>query len=273
MKVLLTGASGFVGQHLLGDLLGRGADVRAVVRDSSHRPIKLSHQRLEIVETSNLFEESSEGLKRLVSDCDVLVHAAWAVDPPEYLSSIANVECLTGSLRLAEAFVACGGRRFVGIGTCFEYDLSSGPVTVDCNLRPATLYGACKASLYLTLDKLFEVTSREFLWCRLFYLTGPGEHPQRLIPYLHRQLSTGEPAHLGPGHAIRDYVDVRVAAAQIADLTMGAAVGPRNVSSGRPTTIRALAEAVADVYGRRDLLFFASGDNGDSLPDVVASAD
>lgn len=74
------------------------------------------------------------------------------------------------------------GRRFVGLGTCAEYDLSAGLITTDTPLSPNTLYAACKASAYQVLRCLLDTEDVSFAWCRLFYLYGEGEDERRLVP-------------------------------------------------------------------------------------------
>ena len=99
-------------------------------------------------------------------------------------------------------------RRFVGIGTCFEYDLSAGHLSVETALRPSTPYAEAKAAAFAELSRLLPQQGVEFAWCRLFYLYGEGEDERRLVPYLRGKLMAGEPAELTSGKQIRDYLDV-----------------------------------------------------------------
>jgi len=75
---------------------------------------------------------------------------------------------------------------------------------------------------------------------------------------LHARLAAGEPADLSGGTQIRDYLDVAVAGAQIADFALGQISGAVNICSGQAQTVRELAEKIADEYGRRDLLRFGA---------------
>jgi nucleoside-diphosphate-sugar epimerase len=123
---------------------------------------------------------------------------------------------------------------------------------------PATVYGASKLALFEILDEFFKTTGVRFSWCRLFYLFGEGESDKRLYPYLNRCLAAGKPAKLGAGTQLRDYLDVAVAGAAVADVVDTGQVGAINVCSGRPVSIREFAESIADRYGRRDLLEFGA---------------
>lgn len=265
-RLLVTGGSGFVGRQVVRALAGRGVPMKLLLRTAPPAP----PGDAEVVTTADLFAQPRAWWEEVLCDIDTVVHVAWYTEPGKYLQDERNLDCLAGTLELARACVAARVRRFVGIGTCFEYDLDRGMLPVDTPLRPTTLYGACKASAYQTLARWFEVHGVEFAWCRLFYLYGEGEDPRRFIPYLRGRLAAGEAAELTGGQQIRDYLDVAEAGRQIAQVALGLEQGPVNICSGVPVTVRQMAERVADEYGRRDLLRFgARPDNPLDAPCVV----
>ncbi len=186
-----------------------------------------------------------------------------------YLQSPLNLDCLAGTLRLAQGASRARVRRFVGIGTCFEYDLAAGMLGVQTPLKPSTPYAAAKAAAFLALSQYLPQQGVEFAWARLFYLYGEGEDERRLVPYLRARLSAGEPAELTSGTQIRDYLDVRDAGRMIAEAARGTVQGPLNICSGEPVMVRALAERIADEYGRRDLLRFGARPDNLVDPPVV----
>lgn len=258
MTIAVTGATGFLGTQILRTLLETGCSVRVLVRDPSRLPNIRARGTLEIVQTPDLFAEPADRLKELLAGSETLVHAAWYVGPGEYLASPLNLACLTGTLNLAAAFAAAGGQRFVGVGTCAEYDTSAGLLTTDTPLAPNTLYAACKAAAFQVLSFFLAAQSVSFAWCRTFYLYGEGEEEQRLVPYIHRQLGAGQEALLSRGDQVRDFLEVRIAGQMIADVAMGQQEGAVNICSGEAVTIRQLAERIADQYGRRELLRFGA---------------
>jgi dTDP-6-deoxy-L-talose 4-dehydrogenase (NAD+) len=223
-----------------------------------------------VIQSDDIFSEPPEALQQMLADSSTMIHAAWYVEPGKYLDSALNLDCLAGTLRLARAFAAAGGRRFVGVGTCAEYDLSEGVLRTDSPLAPVTLYATCKASAYQVLSRFFTAEKVSFAWCRLFYLYGEGEDERRLVPYIRTQLAAGEEALLTSGEQIRDFIDVQEAGRMIADVALGKRDGPVNLCSGRPVTVRQLAERIAAEYGRPDLLRFgARPDNAFDPPLVV----
>ena len=267
---LLTGSTGFVGRQVLRALGEKGVRVRAVVREGKHEHVAELENIESIVTTPDLFAESADWWADVCKGIETVIHVAWYAEPGKYLQSAKNLDCLTGTLQLAKGAAKSGVGRFIGIGTCFEYDLSAGMLSVGTPLRPLTPYAGAKAAAFMALAQWLPSQDVEFAWCRLFYLFGEGEDERRLVPYLHTQLAAGKPVELTSGNQIRDFLDVGIAGQLIAQVALSNSQGPVNICSGIPITVRQLAENIADEYGRRDLLLFgARPDNLIDPPCVV----
>ncbi len=262
-RVLLTGATGFVGRAVMAELVVQGCEVACVVRAGTAG--RLPAESASIAESDDLFAECPDWWAERLSGVDLALHLAWYAEPGKYLVSDKNLDCLSGTLAMAKGAAQAGVPRFVGVGTCFEYDLIGGDLTADTQLNPQTPYAAAKAAAYLTLRSYFAEKSISFLWARLFYLYGEGEDPRRLVPYLHQQMQRGEPAELSGGGQVRDFIDVKDAARLMVSEALGTRQGATNISTGKGITVRSLAESIADGYGRRDLLRF--GARPDNLTD------
>jgi len=264
-KILLTGASGFVGKQVFTKLLNKDVEVKVIVRKNKESFIRDKNLNVEVIQTNDLFEESIEWWKEHCKGVDTLIHVAWYTETGKYLQSTKNIDCLIGSLNLAKGAAKAGIRRFIGIGTCFEYDLYSGDISINTPLKPSTPYAKAKAELYTSLSQLLPSQSIEFCWCRLFYLFGEGEDERRLVPYIHKQLSKGKIVELTSGKQIRDFLDVSVVGEMIVEAALGKQQGPINICSGIPISVSEIAQKIADKYGRRDLLKF--GMRPDNLVD------
>lgn len=266
--ILVTGGLGFVGMQIVQSLLKLNQDIKLIVRNDSDVCSEIS-EYTKLVSSKDLFKESREWWVNELSGVDIVIHAAWFTKPGEYLNSSTNIDCLLGTLNLAKACSDSGVNKFIGIGTCFEYDLEHGHLSIETPLRPKSLYASSKASTYFLLNNLFEASKVNFTWCRLFYLYGENEDERRLVPYIHSRLKNGEIAELTSGNQIRDFMDVKDAGRMISEISLNESTGQVNICSGVGISVRELAEKIADIYGRRDLLKFGVRKDNPTDPKCV----
>jgi dTDP-6-deoxy-L-talose 4-dehydrogenase (NAD+) len=268
-RILITGGSGFVGRQVINSLEHENVDITIVIRGEKNNLIYNNKNIKKIITTNNLFVESEKWWKDILNNIDIIIHLAWYVEHKDYLQSIKNIECMQGTINIAKVAISAGVRRFIGIGTCFEYEFKNEIITTETNLKPTTPYAAAKAATFLALSQLLPSQSIEFAWCRLFYLYGEGEKPERLVPYIKNKISKGEVVELTSGNQIRDYLDVKEAGSMITKVALGCLQGPINICSGVPVSIRTLAEKIADEYGKRDLLKFGIKPSNITDPEYV----
>jgi nucleoside-diphosphate-sugar epimerase len=249
-RVLVTGATGFIGQHCLTQLVARGYDVHAVYSKAS--PIETPgvnwHQ-------ANLLEgQQIEFLLRDVVPSHLL-HLAWNATPGVYIRSLENLDWLCSSLRMAQLFAELGGIRMVTAGTCFEYDWDYGYCREHLTpLAPSTLYGTCKHSLQLTLSRLSEQSGLSSAWGRIFFLYGPHEHPGRLVSSVIRALLRGEEAPCSPGTQMRDFLHVEDVAGAFVALLDHETLGAVNIASGSPVAVKDVVQEIARQLGQQGLV-------------------
>jgi dTDP-6-deoxy-L-talose 4-dehydrogenase (NAD+) len=257
-RILITGATGFVGRQVLLQVAKLNLSVTLIVRGPKIESFREIPAVDTIIGTNDLFAETTAWWANAFQGIDTVIHLAWDVEPTKYLYSLKNIDCLQGTLAMAQGAVIAGVRRIIGIGTCFEYDLNYCSLSIETPLKPLTPYAGAKAAVFTALSNWLPSQSVEFVWCRLFYLYGEGEDVRRLVPNLRSKLAAGEKVELSSGTQIRDYLDVSVAGRLIADIAIGTVQGPINICSGIPITVKQLAEKIADEYGRRDLLNFSA---------------
>ncbi len=253
-RILITGAKGFVGRQVLKSFLAQDVRIRCIVREGKESELPVSEKLEAPIVTKDLFQESEEWWRSALEGIHTIIHAAWYAEPDKYQLSPKNLDCLLGTLVMAKAAIASSVKRFVGIGTCFEYEQSSQKLSTDSPLGPTSPYAAAKASAYLALSQTLTSQGVEFAWCRLFYLYGEGEDPRKLVQCIRLSLAEGREVELTAGNQVRDFLDVREAGERIAQVALGKLTGAVNICSGSPITVRELAESIADEYGRRDLL-------------------
>jgi nucleoside-diphosphate-sugar epimerase len=249
-RVLITGAGGFLGRHCLAPLREAAGEVHAAVRPGS--PFQAEGM---VRHEADLLDPAQ--VERLVARVRPthLLHLAWTTEPGAFWRDAGNVRWVEAGLALLRAFTAHGGLRFVGAGSCAEYDWAAGVCREgDTPLRPATLYGACKNAFREVLEALARQQGLGWAWGRVFFLYGPHEHPRRLVASVARALLAGQPAPCTPGTQERDFLHVADAAGAFVALLRGEVCGPVNVGSGQAVAVADVVRRVADLAGAPALL-------------------
>ena len=269
MRVLLTGATGFVGSHVARLMVRDGADVFALVREGSDTwRIDDIAPMLRLVRGDLL---DAEAVKRHVDEVrpELCIHLGWYAEPGKYLESMLNLDMLAASLSLVSELAEVGCRRFVGAGTCFEYDTAIGYLSESSPQRPLTLYASCKASLGHVLEHVLNVTGMETAWLRLFYLYGPFEDRRRLVPSIANALLAGDEARATEGWQTRDYLHVEDVASALWAVAQSSLSGAANVGSGVPVAVRDVVTGIGDIVGRPELVRLGALPHREGDPESV----
>jgi nucleoside-diphosphate-sugar epimerase len=274
-RVLVTGASGFVGRCALEPLLARGAEVHAAQRGSpATSPGRLKAAPAGVVSHAiDLHDRAAvESLMRQVRPTHLL-HFAWIATPGVYLTSLDNPTWVQSTLQLIETFLSHGGQRVVVAGTAAEYDWTVGvcsEATTPC--RPATLYAACKHAVYEVVERWAAQTGFGFAEGRLFWVYGPGEASDRLVPSMIRASTTRTPFRLRFPKQVRDYLHVTDAGAAFSALLASDVRGAVNVGSGEGVALERLGQIVGEATGNGLVLEQSGAGAGDPAPIVLAES-
>jgi nucleoside-diphosphate-sugar epimerase len=251
-KVLLTGATGYIGQFAVRYLLDKNYIVHAV----TSKPLtKTSNENLIWHEVNLLKPYEVKDLIERVHPTHLL-HFAWYVEHGKFWNASENLDWLQMSLSLAKQFVENGGKRIVVSGTCAEYDWTNkGPFfEFGTPFRPHTLYGAAKNSMSLTLEKYGKASDCSFASGKVFFSFGANESPNRLIPSVIRSLLENKLAETSHGNQIRDFLYVEDIAKAFVELLESEVVGAVNIASGKGIKLKKIIEIIANIIGRPELL-------------------
>jgi nucleoside-diphosphate-sugar epimerase len=258
MRVFVTGASGFIGSHLIPLLLQSGLDVAILARQGS------SMQRLrDHIEKLTVIRGDLSDLDRLsdaLSDFqpEACVHLAWYAEPGSYLHSRENLNHLFNSLRLLELMIEMGCKQAVMVGTCAEYDTDTGYLKETSPVKPSTVYAASKLSLAILGGQIARDADIKFVWARLFYLYGRTEDSRRMVPAVVNSLLRDVPFRATRGEQIRDYLHVEDAASALRFILRRGLSGVFNISSGTPVTVRNVMEWIGEMIGKPHLIQFGA---------------
>jgi nucleoside-diphosphate-sugar epimerase len=264
-RVLVTGASGFIGRACVPGLLDRGYEVHAVSSRGGGAPLSGVHwHRVDLLDSRQLTSVLQE-----VAPTHLL-HLAWVATPGIYTTSPTNLEWLRSGLELFRVFSELGGRRIVGAGSCLEYRLDHGYLReLGTPLEPTTLYGACKHALQLTLANWSKEVAVTAAWGRVFFLYGPREHPARLVSSVIRSLLHGKDALCSPGTQIMDFLHVNDVGEAFACLLDSEISGPVNIASGQPVAVKDVVNLIAQQLGRTDLVRLGAIPRREGEPPVL----
>jgi nucleoside-diphosphate-sugar epimerase len=285
-RVLVTGAGGFIGSHVVQVLAKQGCEVFALVRklsEDARQPRetdrgpgsvagRASTQTNGILSTEIPLGKQPEdgrgrvcaveldlnddaGFRSALKDIrpTVAIHLAWYTEPAKYWDAPENLDCVAMSLKVVRALAESGCQRLLASGTCAEYDWDYEELSEETTpLKPRGLYGVCKNALRETLEFFSRQNSIQFAWLRFFYLYGPGEAKERLVPSIILSLLRGQRAQCTTGEQVRDFLYVEDAAAAVAAVARSTETGPVNIASGQPVRIRTLVETIGRILDRSD---------------------
>ena len=239
LKIAVVGATGFIGRHVVTELLKYDVDIVATYYSSKSKliyPSNVYWLHFDIMKSSdNVFSELGEP--------DVLIHLAWSGLPNYNSPHHYEVELFNQYVFLKK--MVLGGLKSVVItGTCFEYGMQSGPLSADMETEPNNSYGFAKDVLrkqleYLQLKYEFKIT-----WARLFYMYGEGQSEASLLPQLRKAVKERRNSFkMSGGEQLRDYLPVTEVAKQLVLLAQQPKnIGVVNVCAGEPKSVRCLVE-------------------------------
>lgn len=249
-RVLVTGATGFLGSHCLAPLVERGFDVLGLYHRSAPPDVPgvrwLRGDVMDRAAMCRLLEEHKP---------KGMLHLAWFVEPGKLITDASNLSWVSASLDLIRAFRENGGERCTVSGSCYEYDWRFGYCVEDVTpCEPDTLYGAAKDSLRRAFLAYCNVSGLSGSWGRGFFMYGPRENPARLVSSVIISLLKGSPAKSSHGLQVRDYLHIQDVADGMVAVFAAQGKGAYNIAAGTSTTIREIVELLGKSTGRSDLL-------------------
>ena len=239
MKVLVTGATGFVGRHVVAELLKKCHQVTALARDEHKAKAMPWWGSVPFIsaDVHNVHDVSKLGT------FDALVHLAWP-GLPKYREIFHIEKNLLADYTFIKSMVQSGTTQVLVTGTCFEYGQQYGPLAEDGPTLPSTPYGLAKDSLRKFLQTLQIEIPFVLQWVRLFYMYGAGQNPVSLMAQLDQAIKNGEHVfNMSGGEQLRDYLPIEIVAHRLVALVEHPGCnGVMNCCKGKPTSIRNLVE-------------------------------
>ena len=252
VRILVTGASGFIGRVVVPVLAERGYEVHA----TRHRAPVPDVRGLVAHDADLLDPGQTRALVERVAPSHLL-HLAWLPTSQALVSARENGEWADATERLLSAFGAAGGERAVVAGTVNEDE-------------PGTAYGGAKSRARERVLADAAATGYRAAWARVFFAYGPGERADRLVPSVSCALLSGEPVDVSHGRQLRDFVFVEDVAAALAALVDSDAEGVFDIGTGEGAPVRRVVEAIVACTGRAELVRYGARPDDGRPPVWVA---
>lgn len=240
-KILVTGATGFIGHHVVQWLADRGYDVVATGTSEERAKQFAWYTSVPFIpcdyytETENFFE--------FFGKPDILIHLAWK-GLPNYMMQFHLEENLPAEMRFLRSFAESRKTKIVVTGTCYEYGVAEGCLSENMPTNPTTVYGVAKDTLRRYVSFLAGEYGFSWNWIRLFFLYGEGQSPKSLLPQLDAAIARGDAEFpMSGGEQLRDYLPVETVAEYICKIALQSDVsGVINCCSGKCISVRRLVE-------------------------------
>jgi NAD dependent epimerase/dehydratase len=257
-RVLVTGAGGFIGSHLVEELVHRGDTVRAFVHYNARNSWgNLEHLPPTILDEVEIIAGDVGdpfGTARAVEGRDIVYHLAALIGIPySYVSPQSYVTTnVVGTLNMLEAVRAQPGTRMVHTSTSETYGTARyTPIDEEHPMQGQSPYSATKIGADKLVESYFKSFETPVATLRPFNTFGPRQSLRAVIPTIISQALSGDVIRLGSLSPVRDFTFVKdTARAFIAVGTTEAAAGQTlNAGNGKAITVGDLVDLILDIVG------------------------
>jgi nucleoside-diphosphate-sugar epimerase len=245
MKILVTGATGFIGNHLIRELLKNSSNQVVATSRSANKAKRFDWfpkvKHIEYDFNNNIDKD----LHSFFDKPDQLIHLAW--DGLSNYKDLVHIEkILFDHYRFVKSMVVGGLKDVVITGTCFEYGMITGCLSEDLDTKPSNPYAVAKDTLRKFIIELQKKNSFTYKWIRLFYVYGEGQSRTSLMFLLDKAIQNKDKEfNMSGGEQLRDFMTIDEMVKNI-DLIASQNIyinQPINCCSGKSISIKNLVES------------------------------
>lgn len=245
MKFLVTGATGFIGNHLINELLkDKTNQVVATSRDIKKAKKCEWYGKVTYIEYNINSNNIDVNLYELFEKPNYLIHLSWD-GLPNYNSLIHIENNIYNNYCFIKNLIEHGLKNISVSGTCFEYGMISGKLSENIQSQPSNSYAIAKDTLRVFIEELNKNYEFNFKWIRLFYMYGKGQSDSSLLALVDKAIKdNAKEFNMSSGEQLRDYLPILEVVLNILQITkQNELQGIFNCCSGKPISIRSLVEA------------------------------
>lgn len=244
MKILVTGATGFIGNHLINELL-KNESFKIIATSRNIKKAKTFNwfDRVKYIEY-DLNNNINEDLYKLFDKPDKVLHLAWD-GLPNYKDLIHIEKNLINNYKFIKNLINAGLEDITITGTCLEYGIQDGCLSENTNTNPVNSYAIAKDTLRKFIVELNKEFDFSYKWVRLFYMYGEGQSEKSLISLLDKAIANDDKEfNMSGGEQLRDFLHISEVVKNIVlivnqNIYMNQVI---NCCSGQPLSVRTLVE-------------------------------
>jgi len=252
MRILITGATGFIGRHIIDYLVSLGGHELITTSIESKENAETVFPSIKNTEyISKDLNQQEENFYSFFKNPDCLIHLSWE-GLPNYNELFHIERNLPANLYFIKNMIQNGLKDITITGTCFEYGLQNGCLSEDIPAAPVTYYGLAKDTLRKCIELLHDTYFFNMKWIRIFYPYGQGQSKKSLYTQMEDAVRNKlEKFNMSQGDQLRDYITVNCAAEYISKIALqNETTGIINCCSGKPISVRKFVE---DFFNERDV--------------------
>jgi nucleoside-diphosphate-sugar epimerase len=263
-KVLLTGASGTLGDNAIKPLLKSGFDIFAITYDNTRKDKKNIHWINTDLSTFNNIRTVFKDVRP-----EYLLHLDWFMEPSGRFANDLNLCWFQSGLEMLKQFKTFGGKRAVYCGTCFEYEFDNEPLNeFNSKINPKSSYAKYKNYLNEIASVYAKDNDLSFGWGRIFNIYGFDELPQALASEIIEALLNDKEIRVSASNLVRDYMFPCEIGNAFVKFLCSNVEGNVNICTNTPVKVKETLSLIPEKLKKENLLKFEDI-NIDNEPEII----